>query len=88
MCNIFMYNIEMSYLSESLQRSAPVVMPQRSVSRMQTRTQMQTMTSFPDYKIPGINKVRVKLLKMEVPNQTKIFAKDEKKYKLKKGKKL
>jgi hypothetical protein len=30
----------------------------------------------------------VKLLKMEVPNQTKIFAKDEKKYKLKKGKKL
>ena len=58
MCNIFMYNIEMSYLSESLQRSAPVVMPQRSVSRMQTRTQMQTMTSFPDYKIPGINKVR------------------------------
>jgi len=30
----------------------------------------------------------VKLLKMEVPNQTKIFAKDEKKYKLKKGKKM
>jgi hypothetical protein len=25
---------------------------------------------------------------MEVPNQTKIFAKDEKKYKLKKGKKM
>ena len=39
-----------------LAKISPVVMPQRSVSRMQTRTQMQTMTSFPDYKIPGINK--------------------------------